>query len=347
MINLVKKKYKLIVIFLIFPIVIPIILFYSFNKLHKQELDLFIIKGETMGTTYTIKIFTNDIDEAALQSKIDKLLDSINQKMSTYQNDSELSILNKSEVVNNNLDISKELYNVIKKAIYYSELSNGNYDFTILPLVELWGFGSTFDKNFPSNSDILIAQNKVNYNNIILSDNKIIKNKIDTKIDLSSIAKGYAVDEVSLFLLKSGYYNYLVEIGGELRAHGKNNNHNWRVGIYNPINNSKNIINLNNMSIATSGTYNNYFVHDGIEYSHIINPKTGYPIKNEILSVTVITENCIEADALATMGMTIEDSHQAIQIIENEEANALIIRKNKNGEILKFPTNNFSKYLEN
>ena len=165
--------------------------------------------------------------------------------------------------------------------------------------------------------------------------------------DISSIAKGYAVDEVSLFLLKSGYYNYLVEIGGELRAHGKNNNHNWRVGIYNPINNSKNIINLNNMSIATSGTYNNYFVHDGIEYSHIINPKTGYPIKNEILSVTVITENCIEADALATMGMTIEDSHQAIQIIENEEANALIIRKNKNGEILKFPTNNFSKYLEN
>lgn len=357
MINLVKK-YRPLFIFFILPVIVPLLLFYFYNKFNPEKIELYMIEGETMGTTYSVQIYSKDVDVDKLKNKIESLLIIINKIMSTYDESSELSLINKhnSKIPKS---ISPELLSVIKESLYISSISEGAYDCTIYPLVNLWSFYLNPHEridSIPDSLEILASMNRVNYKKIKIIDNMIIKEDENILIDLSSIAKGYAVDEISTMLLDLGYYNHAVEIGGEWYAHGKNQDgDNWNIEIDNFERYSKlfqfdkylenPVISLDNKAIATSGTYNNYIPIDNKPYPHLINPKSGYPINNNLISATIIADNCMLADGLATMSMILDDPNSSIRIIENQGAEGLIISVDSNGAIVEFFTKNFHNYI--
>ncbi len=272
----------------------------------EKEIKVYEFSGQTMGTTYSIKIVSklDSFQNSKIQSGIDSVLIDINQKMSTYIKDSELSKFNNYKDTNW-VKVSKDLAIVIFKALEISKASNGMYDITIGPLVNLWGFGPKFnDKKIPSDKEIFEQKKNIGYKNILIDMNNLRIKKRNKNIycDLSSIAKGYGVDKVGIFLEDMGIKNYMVEIGGEVRTKGENGeNKKWKIGIATPTNDGlQKIVNLSNYSMATSGDYLNYFEENGIRYSHTINPITGKPITHNLASVTVIHINCCDADAYAT-----------------------------------------------
>ena len=163
---------------------------------------------------------------------------------------------------------------------------------------------------------------------------------------MNSIAKGYAVDQISEFLNENGYSNYLVEIGGELRSQKDDSYDDWIVGIQNPVSNSIiKKIKLNNLSLATSGTYNNFFELEGVTYSHILNPNTGYPYRYQTVSTTVLAENCIDADAYATLSMTMEPDDIIDLVNQKNDVEAYIIEVDKNNKIVEYMSEGFKKII--
>ena len=301
-----------------------------------------------MGTTYSIKINSNIyIDEVLLKKQIDELLNDMNMIFSTYHKNSELSI------INNTFDkyyyLSDHLFQVLDKSLYYSSISNGYYDPTVFPLVNLWGFGHELKSNKPKREIISNVMKNISYKFIVLDSNnhRMYKTNPNIHIDLNSIAKGYAIDILYNYLIELGHSDFMVEIGGELRCNGNNNNNNWVIGISNPISGIIYIKTLiNDLSIATSGTYNNFTIYDNVEYSHIINPLTGYPISNNTLSCTIISNKCVDADALATMLMVLPYD-EGIDIVNSLHGIECLIITGDNKNINKHMSNNFDKYLTN
>ena len=298
-----------------------------------------IISGSTMGTTYSITIMDFMHNKDNFKSHIDSQLNLINEKFSTYISDSEISIINKSNT--GTIIVSDEFKYVLNKALYYCKLVNGNYDVTIGPLISLWGFDSSQNK-IPSNNEIVNVLNYVGYEKIYFKNNYLVKDNENMNIDLNSIAKGYAVDQISEFLDDSGYSNYLVEIGGELRSKKDDNHDNWIVGIQNPVSNSIiKKIKLNNFSLATSGTYNNFFELGGITYSHILNPNTGYPYKYQTVSATILARECIDADAYATLSMTMKPLDIVNLINENSDVEVYIIEIDEDNQVVEYMSDGF------
>ena len=329
-------KFKQFLYIPLFLLIVPL-----FNSCSKNNLDLY---GFTMGTSYSIKINHNKFfKDSKLKNKIEKELNYISSVFSTYDEKSELSLINNSK--KNSFTISDDMMIVLEKSLYFSEISDGMYDPTVFPLVDLWGFGPSLKSDKPKNDSIIKVLNYVSYKNIEISNNKInLKNK-NTIIDLSSIAKGYAVDKVADLLLNEGYDNFMVEIGGEVKCIGKNHGAEWVIGITNPLDDFSLIkTNLSNLSMATSGSYNNYTYYDGIKYSHIINPKTGFPLENNIISATVIAQDCIDADAIATLLMLFpyKKGLDLINTIDNVECYLIIEDEGK--KVVKQSTG-FYKYL--
>lgn len=279
----------------------------------KQRDNHLVISGNTMGTTYTIKIVRNNFlllgdttkKVKALEEGITSLLRSINMKMSTYIPDSEISLFNNLKK-NSWLEISPETVFVLSNSIRISEMTGGAFDITLGPLINLWGFGPDRKPvKIPSEEEIDRVKGKIGYKKISTKNDPPAASKDDPEIycDLSGIAKGYGVDTVASFLDSHGFYNYLVEIGGEISVRGKNaSGIEWRLGVLAPdgSNDVKKIISIGDLAMATSGDYHNYFEEEGIRYSHIIDPVTGSPISHKLVSVTVIMRSCMEADALAT-----------------------------------------------
>lgn len=276
---------------------------------------LYTISGLTMGTTYSIKLIpqNNFIDEEAIHVDIEQILADINQSMSTYIADSELSLLNQS-TASGWQNLSDDLYSVIEHANNVSLITNGAFDVTVGPLVNLWGFGPGVDpyiREIPSDSKLQSIKQHTGYKKIKLesSSKQISKFDPDIYIDLSGIAKGFAVDKIARYLDKQNIQNYLVEIGGELIGKGLNlNQQAWQIGIEQPKSLERSvqrIVALNNIAMATSGDYRNYFEKDGIRYSHTIDPATGKPIIHNLASVTVLAKSSMHADALATAFMVL------------------------------------------
>jgi thiamine biosynthesis lipoprotein len=236
-----------------------------------------------MGTSYNIKLNheTDNIDSKLLKSDIDEILLQLNNQMSTYQEDSELSKINQLQTLEW-INISVDLFTVINTAISISNKTTGVFDITIGPIVNLWGFGPTEQtEQIPTDENIAATLNSTGYQYLHLrkSPHALKKDKEDIYIDLSGIAKGYAVDKIAAHLDQLTVKNYMVEIGGEIKAKGVNQ-HNipWKVGIEKPVighRSVQDIINLDNIAMATSGDYRNYFEKNGKYYSHTINPKTG------------------------------------------------------------------------
>ena len=296
-----------------------------------------MIQGDTMGTYYSVTYQTegNRVVRKRLKDQVESILKDINQSMSTYIDDSELSLLNQISM-QFPVVISEELFHVINTALSVSEISDGAFDVTIGPLVNLWGFGPLPGNKVPSDSDISFVMEQVGYEKLILNEtNKTIsKTKDMMYIDLSAIAKGYAVDRIASHLDMLNIKNYLIDIGGELVGKGKNKDAQaWQIGIEKPDSITRDvqiIVSLDNMGMATSVDYRNYFEQDGIRYSHTLDPTTGKPVIHNLASVTVLHEQCMQADALAT-ALLVMGADAGMALADKIELPAYMIVKTESG----------------
>ena len=325
---------------------------------------LYKISGATMGTTYNI---TSDLAELSrTQKAIDQLLVDINHEVSTYEEDSFITLFNKAEerMVLKNLANEKVEYphfnKNLEEAIVVYEKTRGYFDPTVLPLVNYWGFGP--NKKKPEEIDsaklALIMERiglvKVKTETAVEEKKEYLtKEQPGVQLDFSALAKGYAVDEVANLLDKAGAKNYLVEIGGEVKVKGTNQKSKfWTLGINKPTTDAalnsvyKKTI-LTNVAMASSGNYRNYFQLNGQLYSHTLNPKTGFPERNEILSATVFAPDCITADAYATACM-VAGLSEARKIIEAQDGiEAFFIYTDEQGEMRELLTDGASSYIAN
>jgi len=308
--------------------------------------NLISITGSTMGTTYSVKIVAGgnspDINPDALKKKIDSVLVEVNNQMSTYIPESEISRFNQytgSEWFN----ISNDFAFVLDESIRLGKLTGGSLDITVGPLVNIWGFGpDQRPRKIPTDEEIsssmkLIGLDKVEVN---LNTPSVRKNINGLKVDLSATAKGFGVDKVVELLKDLGYTNIMVEIGGEVRVSGLNNkNEAWKIGISTPNQSGElnRVVPLNEMAMATSGDYWNYFEENGIRYSHTIDPVTGRPITHKLASVTVFDATCLRADGLAT-GIFVMGPERGYKFAVDMELPVYMIVKKGNGfEEIKSP----------
>jgi thiamine biosynthesis lipoprotein len=298
------------------------------------------LSGKTMGTTYHITIvvglFTDTKD---LKDQIDMRLDEINKSMSTFRKDSEISRFNAHETVGDKFRISGDFYNVMTAAKSVYEATDGAWDGTVKPLVDLWGFGKSENKHpIPEKSRIAALLSKMGFNNIeIHADHHLAKKNTTITLDLASIAKGYGVDQVAALIRANGIDNFLVEIGGEVFAAGlRKDGKKWRIGINRPQKNAPidevyKVVLLQDKGFATSGDYRNYFEVDQKRFSHVIDPRNGYPVDNGVVSVSIIANTCTFADGLATAVMVL--GHQkGIELVNRlDNTECLIVTQSKDG----------------
>lgn len=299
-----------------------------------------VLTGKTMGTTWRIVIAPGEKEVPAdIKQKILQSLKNVNKSMSLFDDESELSGFNKSASIKDEFCGSDEFISLFKVGKKLYDLTNGAWDGTIGPLVNLWGFGSTKREiSLPSDKKIRERIKSTGYNHIKLTNEYcLVKDIPGIILDFGSIAKGYGVDALTKLLRKNGINNFLVEIGGEVYASGNKLNKRWKVGIKTPefLPQSKRIykaITLENMAIATSGDYRNFRENNGKRYSHIINPGTGYPVMNKVASVSVTADNTAFADGLATavMVMGATEGLQLINSLKNVEC-FIIIREDNGG----------------
>lgn len=312
-----------------------------------------VIQGYTMGTRYMVKLpqaagFTQ-ARIAQLKKEINILLVDIDKKMSTWIQDSELSRFNASPV-GHWFKLSSDTFTVIKAGIEVYHLSAGKFDITVGPLIVLWGFNSNeLQKKIPDKNRIKQALAEVGSKALVLDSDKMRIKKLKPRtVNLSAIAKGYAVDQLAAYLQKKKFSNYLVEIGGEIKVRGKRlvaknqeselvatNNlcHYWRIAIESPLTNQRRvfqIIAIKDEAVATSGDYRNYFELNGKRYSHTINPSNGYPITHKLASVTVIHKSAMMADALAT-AIFVMGPKQGKAFAQANGIAAYFISKNQHG----------------
>lgn len=266
---------------------------------------LMVIRGQTMGTTFQVKMPDTGLEQATLDREINALLVEVNRQMSTYQKDSEITQFN-AHPSTDWVGISKDFGYVLGVAQQVSQWSDGAFDITVGPLVNLWGFGpEAVPEHIPSDAEIVAQKALTGYDKLaVRADQQAVKKRYgDMYCDLSAVAKGFGVDKIANYLDEVGVEAYFVEIGGEVRVKGKNvDGHPWRVGIATPTAQGglQKVVALKDQAIATSGDYHNYFEKDGKRYSHTIDPRTGRPITHRLASVSVIHEECAYADALAT-----------------------------------------------
>lgn len=289
---------------------IPLLFLFSVLAACHQPVEQWHFTGTTMGTTYSIRIVLNGqltahLTEENLQSGIDQCLRQVNQQMSTYLGDSEISRFNQYQD-RDWFPISSALMQVMTEAIEISKKSDGAFDITVGPLVNLWGFGPEYRPTLiPTEAEIQERKAQVGYQNLSIQQNPpAVKKSIPALYcDLSAIAKGFGVDQVARYLDSLAIMSYMVEIGGEISVKGLNyRGKKWQIGIAAPDTSFgiRKVIGLTNVSVATSGDYRNYFEYNGVRYSHTIDPATGRPITHKLASVTVIQPNCMLADAWAT-----------------------------------------------
>ena len=298
-----------------------------------QTRDVAAIDGLTMGTSWRVMLdATNRTPESSLKLTIQDRLDQIEQRMSTWIEDSEVSRFNRLDS-DEWFPVSEDTVVVVSEALRIAELSTGAFDPTVAPLIRLWSFDAgSQTRQIPSDADIEEAGNHCGWQKLEVRRDPPALRKDDPKlqINLSAIAKGYAVDEVSKLLDTSGCSNHLVEIGGEMRARGrKPDGSQWRVGIETPDELSRRVhraLALTDQSIATSGDYRNFFEVDGQRYSHTIDPQTGRPVVHSLASVTVVASNCMLADALATAINVLGPDH-GMELAVQEKVAALLIQR--------------------
>lgn len=332
--------------------ILPLIVLLIISCSNEKVKDVYSLSGSTMGTTFSIKV----VREAEvpgeyftkLDYEIDILLEEVNRQMSTYIPTSEISVFNKSESTDW-IEISDDFAFVVNEALKLGEDSEGYFDITIGPLVNLWGFGPENRPTLiPSVEEIEERKREIGYKNVSVKINPpmIKKSNPNIKIDLSAIAKGFGVDKVAGYLESKGFKDFMVEIGGEVKTKGKNQNSNdWRIGISSPDAKMgiQKVINISDMSMATSGDYYNYFEKDGERFSHTIDPLTGKPITHKLASVTVLHQSCALADGIAT-AIDVMGPEMGFEFAEKMELPIYMIVR-ENNEFVEKMTKSFEEIL--
>jgi thiamine biosynthesis lipoprotein len=260
--------------------------------------------GSTMGSTWTVKLAAAKRDTASLQAVVQSALDAVDQRMSIYRPQSELSQFNRAGIGTHAL--SDELAEVLAAAAEVSAWSAGAFDVTVAPLVEEWGFGVRGVRRVPAQALLAEGRRRVDWRALSVDRERrqAVKGLAGLQADLGGIAKGYGVDLAAAALEARGVLHYMVEAGGEVRTRGVNaQGQPWRIGIEQPDSlpqRARWAVPLSGGSMATSGDYRNYFVEGGQRYSHEIDPVAGAPVRHALASVTVVADDCMRADAMAT-----------------------------------------------
>ena len=312
-----------------------------------------VFSGPTMGTRYTVKVVDppDSVDLQTLKEQIRQKLHRIDDLMSTYRPDSEISRLNRWDR-DQWFAVSPQTAAVIQEAVQIGHLTEGAFDVTVGPLVSLWNFGPEQGPrdDVPSPEKIDAASSRVGFHHleVRLSPPAVRKKRTDLYIDLSGIAKGFAVDQVAEYLERCGVQNYLVEVGGELRAKGHNARGNpWQIAVESPLAGVRaiqRIVALEDVGMATSGDYRNYFERDGVRYSHIIDPRSAAPVSHRLASVTVLASSCMRADALATALMVLGPD-AGYELALQEGTQAIFVVNGGTGFVEKV-TPNFPEVLQ-
>jgi len=313
-------------------------LFFIVSTTYSQQ-DLLKFDGYAQGTTYHISYF--DKKNRNLQPQIEKILADFDKSVSTYLPTSIISRINANE---KNVVVDNYFITCFNKAKEVWKNTNGAFDPTVYPLVNAWGFGPGKKQKIEQAKIDSILQ-FVGFDLIELKGKKIVKKDPRVALDFNAFAQGYSVDVVSDFLISKKITSFIVEIGGEVYAKGKKpNGENWQIGIEKPIDNKnsenpiKAIVKLENLATSTSGNYRRFFIENGIKYGHHIDPKTGYPTKNNLLSATVFAKQCISSDANAT-GILVLGLEKAKEILYNHpELQAYLIYSDDKGNYQIYET---------
>jgi len=307
--------------------------------------------GKTMGTTYHITVLAPLFTSAAgLQKKVDARLAEINQSMSTYMETSEISRFNALTDIDKPFGASPDFIRVLRVGEKVFALTAGAWDATVRPLVRLWGFHLPPDqRRVPDQAEIKAALACVGFDRLRIQDGAVVKKNACLTLDLASIAKGYGVDQVAALLKENGLADFIVEIGGEIAASGtKENGAEWSIGInlpeaYAPPDQVRRTLTLSNRAVATSGDYRNFFTVGHHHYSHILDPRNGYPVTTGVVSASVIADTCTFADGLATalMVMPAEEGLALVNALENVEC--LITVRDEKGELKDYYSVHFKQ----
>ena len=309
--------------------------------------------GPTMGTIYTVKVVSpepGELDLTALQAIVDKTLEEVNAKMSHYIDDSEITRFNEW-ISTEPFEVSSDMFGVLELARQIGTATDGAFDITLAPLVNAWGFGppgrapKTPDAN---EIEALLGDTGWDLLELDAASSSVRKTHGKLTADLSAIAKGYGVDQVVDALAMSGLENFMVEVGGEVRALGVNpQGRPWRIGIERPIPGTRAIdlvVPLSNLALATSGDYRNYYEIEGQRISHTIDPRTGNPITHTVASVSVVHSSCAEADAYAT-GLLVLGS-EGFELAEQLDLAAYFLFRDSGEVFMGRMTTRFKELLE-
>jgi thiamine biosynthesis lipoprotein len=306
------------------------------------------IEGRTMGTTYHVTVVARGT-APGLQEKIDRRLEEIDRSLSTYREDSEISRFNRLRQVGEEFRVSGDFLRVMQTAARVFTLSGGAWDGTVRPLVDLWGFGPAGPVGEPPPPERVASRlAEVGFQKIeIRETGALVKRQASVTLDLSSIAPGYGVDQVAEVIRGEGFTDFLVEIGGEVAAAGsRRDGRPWRVGIGRPRVDAApdevyRIAPLRDAAFSTSGDYRNFFVRDGVRYSHVLDPRTGRPVANGVVSVSILAPDCALADGLSTavMVLGVEAGLALVERLEGVEG--LIVVEMPDGRLEDHPSSGF------
>jgi thiamine biosynthesis lipoprotein len=305
--------------------------------------------GTAQGTTYSIVFEKKQgIDPIVLRKEVEKLLRDFDMSLSLYEDSSVLCRINRNESVGPD-EYFTEAFRRSKEISY---LTGGAFNITVGPLVRAWGFGPDGNKNVsPQRIDSLLQL--VGMQKVDLRDGKFWKADPRIVLDFNAIAQGYSVDVVYAFLENKGITNFLVEIGGEVRVKGDKGGNLWRIGIDRPADNNmlpgtdlEAVISMKDRALATSGNYRKFYIENGIKYSHTIDPKTGYPAKNQLLSATILASDCASADGIATACMVM-GKEKSIEFLDlHPEYDGYLIYSDDSGNFRTWMTEHLKGYIE-
>ncbi|HSQ90421.1 MAG TPA: FAD:protein FMN transferase [Romboutsia sp.] len=306
-------------------IILTMILTISLVGCNRTKIEEPITRTELfMGTVIKVTLYDGEVEK--ILDKVFNRIVEIENLVSINKEGTELTKLNKSAGVSK-VKLNDTSYDIIKKGVEYSKLSKGAYDISIGPLVKLWSIGLP-EAKVPTEEEIKEAMKYIDYSKIETNDStkEVFLQQKGMMLDLGSIAKGYAADEVVKILKAEGVEKAIIDLGGNIYVLGsKNQNKDWNIGIQDPFSDRGNVvgsIEVSNKSIVTTGIYERFIEKDGVKYHHILNPKTGYPYKTEIAGVSIVADKSIDADALSTLIFTkgLDEGLKLVEDLENVDA---------------------------
>jgi thiamine biosynthesis lipoprotein len=325
---------------------VSIILLILFSCKEKTKFSEF--NGFAQGTTYHM-VFENtgSVNSMELRNQVEKILHRFDMSLSLYIDSSVVSRINRNETT-----VPDSFFiEVFKKSKEISTLTDGAFDVTVGPLVEAWGFGPDAHRNFSESKRDSLLQ-IVGMSKVEIKGGELIKADPHISLDFNAIAQGFSVDVICRYFDSRGIKSYLIEIGGEVRVKGDKGGVLWKIGIDKPVDNNmmpgndlEAIIELKDRALATSGNYRKFYIEDGIKYSHTIDPKTGYPAKNQLLSATILADECATADGIATACMVIGKDKTIEFLDRHPEYEAYLIYSDDSGNFRTWTSEPLKKFI--